>query len=95
MSQKHAALNLQSQPNMRDRINFLIRSRFSPCRCTLLRLLLMRNPIEEALMQQYICDACGWIYDPAENNDVAFEDLPDDFVCPECGVGKDMFSPVD
>lgn len=46
-------------------------------------------------MQKWQCMACGWIYDPSENDNVAFEDLPDDFVCPECGVGKDMFEPLD
>jgi len=34
---------------------------------------------------------CGYIYDPADNNNVAFSDLPEDWVCPECGVGKDQF----
>ena len=46
-------------------------------------------------MQKYVCDACGWIYDPAGNDNVAFADLPEDWVCPECGVGTDLFSPVD
>ena len=46
-------------------------------------------------MQKYVCDACGYIYDPAENDSVAFDDLPEDWVCPVCGVGKDLFSPVD
>ena len=46
-------------------------------------------------MQKYVCDACGWIYAPAENDNVAFADLPEDWVCPECGVGTDLFSPVD
>lgn len=52
-------------------------------------------------MQKYKCDVCGWIYDPEkgvpENNikpGTSFEKLPDDFTCPECGVGKDSFSPV-
>ena len=47
----------------------------------------------------YVCDLCGWVYDEelgdAENNIPAgtkFEDLPDDFECPLCGVGKDNFS---
>ena len=51
-------------------------------------------------MQKYVCDICGYVYDPAvgdEENDIAtgtaFEDLPDDWVCPECGAGKDDFSP--
>jgi len=46
-------------------------------------------------MQKYQCMACGWIYDPAENNNIPFEELPDDFVCPECGVGKDIFEPYE
>ena len=48
---------------------------------------------------KYICDVCGWVYDESiggpENGIEAgqkFEDLPEDFVCPLCGVGKDMFS---
>ncbi|MFC1808750.1 rubredoxin [Candidatus Omnitrophota bacterium] len=42
-------------------------------------------------MEKYKCTVCGWIYDPAENNNVAFADLPEDYICPECGAGKDMF----
>lgn len=51
-------------------------------------------------MQKYVCDVCGYIYDPEEgdpDNDVqagtAFESLPDDWVCPMCGASKDDFSP--
>ncbi len=49
---------------------------------------------------KYVCDVCGYVYDPAKgdpDNDVAagtaFEDLPDDWVCPVCGAAKDDFSP--
>jgi N-acyl homoserine lactone hydrolase len=42
-------------------------------------------------MQKYRCIVCGYIYDPEENDGVAFEDLPGDWVCPECGAGKDQF----
>ena len=45
-------------------------------------------------MQKYQCNVCGYIYDPAENNNAAFKVLPDDWKCPECGVGKDEFSPI-
>lgn len=45
-------------------------------------------------MGKYICVVCGYVYDPKENNNVAFGDLPDDWVCPECGVGKDQFEEV-
>ena len=44
-------------------------------------------------------DACGWVYDEEPGAPdlgiepgTAFEDLPDDFECPLCSVGKDMFS---
>ena len=40
---------------------------------------------------KYTCGICGYVYDPAENDGVAFEDLPEDWVCPICGVGKDVF----
>lgn len=50
-------------------------------------------------MDTYICDVCGWVYDPAIGDEeggiapgVAFADLPEDWVCPLCGVGKDEFS---
>lgn len=42
-------------------------------------------------MDKYVCTVCNYEYDPAENNGVAFESLPEDYVCPLCGVGKDMF----
>ena len=49
-------------------------------------------------MKKWVCGVCGWIYDEAAgdpDNDlapgVAFEDLPEDFVCPLCGVGKESF----
>lgn len=51
----------------------------------------MMTNIKERNMDKYVCTACMWVYDPAENNNVAFEDLPEDYVCPVCGVGKDMF----
>jgi len=47
------------------------------------------------IMDKYVCDVCGYVYDPAENDNVAFEDLPEDWVCPLCGVGKDSFSPAE
>ena len=51
-------------------------------------------------MMKYTCDVCEYVYDPAVGDPdqgiepgTAFADLPDDWVCPECGVGKDDFSP--
>ncbi|MCD8327912.1 MAG: rubredoxin [Ruminococcus sp.] len=40
---------------------------------------------------KYVCDICGYVYDE-EAEGVRFEDLPDDWVCPLCGVGKEDFS---
>ena len=51
---------------------------------------------------KYVCELCGWEYDEAAGaleNDIEpgtrFEDLPNSFTCPLCGVGKDMFSPAE
>lgn len=53
----------------------------------------------ESFMKKYACDVCGWEYDPEVGDPdngiqpgISFEDLPEDFVCPICGVGKDQFS---
>ena len=40
---------------------------------------------------KYVCDVCGWVYDEEETG-VKWEDLPEDFTCELCGVGKDDFS---
>lgn len=52
-------------------------------------------------MKQYKCAVCGYVYDPAvgdPDNGVAaataFEDVPDDWVCPVCGATKDQFEEV-
>jgi rubredoxin len=49
-------------------------------------------------MKKYVCIICGYIYDPAEGDPengippgTAFEDLPEDWTCPACGVGKEHF----
>ena len=39
---------------------------------------------------KYECTVCGYVYDE-EVEGTKFEDLPDDWTCPLCGVGKDMF----
>lgn len=53
-------------------------------------------------MEKYVCDLCGYVYDPAQGDTDAgipagtsFNDLPEDWVCPLCGVGKDEFSKVE
>lgn len=52
-------------------------------------------------MKKYECLACDYIYDPEKGDPdngvepgTAFEDLPDDWVCPVCGAGKDMFKEI-
>jgi len=52
-------------------------------------------------MDKYRCTVCGYIYDPAQGDSSAgipagtpFDKLPDNWVCPECGVGKDMFEKI-
>ena len=52
-------------------------------------------------MSKYRCTICDYIYDPAAGdpaNNVApgtaFEDLPDDWVCPLCGADKSNFEPA-
>ncbi|MGA2089969.1 MAG: rubredoxin [Endomicrobiales bacterium] len=52
-------------------------------------------------MQKYKCTVCGYVYDPAVgdpdhgiNPGTAFDQIPADWVCPVCGIGKDQFEPV-
>jgi rubredoxin len=49
-------------------------------------------------MEKWVCSACGYVYDPALGDPdggiasgTAFEDLPDTWFCPNCGVGKEFF----
>ncbi len=49
---------------------------------------------------RYICDVCGWVYDTEAGDPdngvepgTAFENIPEQWVCPECGAEKDQFSP--
>ena len=53
-------------------------------------------------MKKYRCIECSWIYNPKTGSPddgiapgTAFEDLPEDWTCPLCGVGKDLFEPID
>jgi rubredoxin len=51
-------------------------------------------------MIKYRCTVCGYIYDPEVGDTpriksgTVFEDIPDDWVCPQCGVGKDIFEKI-
>ncbi len=51
-------------------------------------------------MKKYVCTVCNWVYDEEKgdpDNGIApgtsWDDLPEDYVCPDCGVGRDMFEP--
>jgi len=53
---------------------------------------------EEGKMDKYVCKVCGYVYDPEKGDpdngiepSTKFEDLPDDWVCPVCGAGKEDF----
>ncbi|MDR0895615.1 MAG: rubredoxin [Prevotellaceae bacterium] len=53
-------------------------------------------------MKKYVCTVCGYVYDPAlgdPDSDIKpgtpFEDIPDDWTCPLCGVTKEDFEPED
>jgi rubredoxin len=57
------------------------------------------NNQNQTKMAKYVCDVCGYEYDPAAGDPengvqpgTAWEDVPADWVCPLCGVGKDEFS---
>ena len=47
---------------------------------------------QEDQTMKYVCNVCGWVYDEEETG-VKWEDLPEDFACELCGVGKEDFSP--
>jgi rubredoxin len=53
-------------------------------------------------MKKWRCTICGYIYDPETGDPdsgispgTPFEELPDDWVCPECGATKDMFEELE
>lgn len=53
-------------------------------------------------MKKYRCEICGYVYDPEEGDPAsgiapgtAFEDLPDDYMCPICSAGKEDFNVLD
>jgi rubredoxin len=52
-------------------------------------------------MEKWECMVCGYVYDPAVGDPdhggkpgTPFEQLPDDWVCPDCGATKDMFQKI-
>jgi len=62
------------------------------------RIAIFAHQKEEVSMQKYVCSICSYVYDPEAGDPdhgvapgTKWEDVPDDYVCPLCGVGKDMF----
>ena len=60
------------------------------------------NEQEDSIMSKYKCTICGYVYDEAEGYEAGgiapgtkWEDLPEDFVCPLCSVGKELFEKED
>ena len=66
------------------------------------RVMDLDNPVPNVLAEvnfsdkkasgKYVCSICGYVYDPAENGGVAFEDLPEDWKCPRCKQPKSKFN---
>ena len=55
-----------------------------------------QNSKEAEMREKWVCQVCGYVYDPAEGAEgvppgTPFEKLPEDWVCPICGAGKDEF----
>jgi len=53
-------------------------------------------------MSKWECIVCGWVYDEAKGDPdsgivpgTKWEDIPDDWVCPDCGVGKEDFEMIE
>ena len=64
-----------------------------------LRDTILLSKSKEVILMKYVCDVCGWEYDEAAGYPeggiapgTKWEDVPDDFECPLCSVGKDQFS---
>ena len=66
------------------------------------RVMELDNPVPTVLAEvdfaqqkatgKYVCSVCGYVYDPAEHDGTAFEDLPEDWKCPRCKQGKEKFN---
>ncbi|MFT6834439.1 MAG: rubredoxin-NAD+ reductase [Francisellaceae bacterium] len=62
----------------------------------------MDNKMADQEYKKYMCLVCGWIYDEANGDDESglapgtkWEDVPDDWECPDCGVGKEDFDMIE
>ena len=48
-----------------------------------------------SLTVQYLCTVCGYVYDPEKNDNIPFNKLEDDWLCPLCAMPKEMFEKVE
>ena len=48
----------------------------------------------EDIMKHYVCSLCGYIYKPEENDNIEFEDLDVNWICPVCGASKEEFEEI-
>ena len=62
-------------------------------------MLCAKKASKENFIMKYVCDVCGWEYDEEKGYPeggiapgTKWKDIPDDFECPLCSVGKDQFS---
>ncbi len=68
----------------------------------MIKLMREEHSLRRISIMKYVCTACGYVYDPEVGDPdsgiapgTPFEDIPDDWVCPVCGVGKEDFEPED
>ena len=64
--------------------------------------LFVTKTLSKCVMEKYICMVCHWVYDPVLGDPdggiapgTPFAEIPDDWVCPVCGVSKDEFEPYE
>lgn len=60
------------------------------------------NRCEEKKLKKWECIVCGWVYDEVEGwpedgiePGTKWEDIPEDWICPDCGVGKEDFEMIE
>ena len=86
------------KPGMAPEVSFMLCEEDEPLRLMPIAIYTDYGKRRYKTMKKYVCSVCGYIYDEAAgdpDNGIAagtkWEDVPDDFVCPLCGVGKDQF----
>ena len=97
----HHYVNPRKAITSKKILNYLLTNIFILDNIKLQMIMSIINVQKEEIFMRYICDVCGWVYDEAAgdtDNGIApgtkWEDIPEDFSCPLCFVGKDQFSVV-